>query len=461
MGHFTLKRNIPIEEGYDLVVAGGGPAGSAAAIIAGRLGAKVLLVEATGCLGGMATSGLVTSFDTMADGEKMIVGGFMRELIETMYERGYLMEGIDTDRWRRDHHRGSPFPPERLKLLLDELALDAGVEVRFFTTAIDVDADAEAGEVKGVIVHNVEGYRYVRAKAFVDATGDAVLADLCSVPCREAGRDTEYIMPATLCSLHIGIDWDKFDHEAALDKSALLKEAIAEGIFTQPDLHLPGFWPVSKRIGYLNGGHIFDLNALRCRDLSDGMMFGRKIVYEFIEFYQRYIPGCEDLELVATASLMGVRESRRIVGEYELTVEDFMARRQFPDQVAVYNKGIDIHPYDTSEEEFERLKDDILVGSTIDDGEVYGIPYGVIVPQGWKNLWVPGRPISVDVRVHGSTRVMPCAVMLGEAAGAAVVQSIQENQPADSLDTETLVKTLRAQGGYLPQEELSADMTRR
>ncbi len=460
MKHYTLTREIPIEEGYDLVVAGGGPGGFAAAIIAGRLGAKVLLLEATGCLGGMATSGLMTSFDTMADGEKMIVGGFMRELIETMYERGYLPPGIDTNKWRRDHHRGTPFHPDRLKMLLDEMTQKANVEVRLFSTAIDVDADQPTGMVKGVIVHNIEGYRYIQARAFVDATGDAVLSDLCGADCREAGRDTEHIMPATLCSLHLGIEWDKFDHEAAIDKSDLLRKAIKDGIFTQPDLHLPGFWPVSDKIGFLNGGHIFNLNALRCKDLTDGMMLGRKIVHEYVEFYRKYIPGCENLELIVTASLMGVRESRRIVGEYELTVDDYTARRQFPDQIAVYNKAIDIHPYDTSEQAFDRLKREFLEGTIIGEGEIYGIPYGVLVPKGWKNLWVAGRPISVDVQVHGSTRQMTCCVMLGEAVGAAVVQSIRKHQPADALDTEELVTTLRNQGAYLPQEELSPVLTR-
>ena len=190
MQTYRLVREVPIEEDYDVVVAGGGPAGSAAAICAARLRARVLLVEATGCLGGMGTSGLVTAFDPMANGERMLVGGFMRELVETMYERGFLQPGIDPDTWRKHYHRWTPFKVEGLKLLLDELAVAAGVEVRFFTRVIDADAHPDRGHVEGVILNNIEGYRYVRAKTFIDATGDAVLADLCGVPCCEAGRDT-------------------------------------------------------------------------------------------------------------------------------------------------------------------------------------------------------------------------------------------------------------------------------
>ena len=125
MQTYRLVRDIPVDREYDLVVAGGGPGGTAAAVCAARLGAKVLLVEATGCLGGMGTSGLVTSFDPMADGEKMLVGGFMREVVETMYVRGFIPARISPDRWRRAYHQWTPFHPEGLKLLLDELAQKA------------------------------------------------------------------------------------------------------------------------------------------------------------------------------------------------------------------------------------------------------------------------------------------------------------------------------------------------
>jgi hypothetical protein len=457
MATFHLVRDIPVEKEYDLVVAGGGPAGSAAAVCAARLGARVLLVEATGCLGGMGTSGLVTAFDPMANGERMLVGGFMRELVETMYERGFLQPGIDPDTWRKHYHRWTPFRVEGLKLLLDELATDAGVEVRFFTRAIDTQADANAGRVEGVVVQNVEGYRYVPAKTFLDATGDAVLAHLCGVPCREAGRDTPNIMPATLPSLYAGIDWERFDRKA---QKEALPQAIADGHFTQPDRHLPGMSKVGHTIGYLNGGHLFNLDALRCQSLTDGMMLGRRIAAEYTEFYRKYVPGCEQIEHVTTAALMGVRESRRIVGEYELGIGDYLARRQFPDQIGLFNKFVDIHPYDCSDEEWNRFNSQAFDEMRLGEGECFGMPYGIIVPKGWHNLWVAGRCASSDVPVQGSIRVMPAAAMMGQAAGVAAVQSIQTGQTACALDTAQLVERLRRDGVYLPQETLSPHMTR-
>ena len=205
MKNFELKRDIKVEDAYDLVIAGGGPAGSAAAIAAGRLGVKVLLVEALGCLGGMGTSGLVSQFDPMANGEVMLVGGIMREIIETMYERGFLPDCSPPNRWRKDLHRYTSFKAEGLKLVYDEMVLGANVEIRFFTRVIDVDL-ASSGTINGVVIQNMEGYSFIKAKKFIDATGDGILSNMCGVVCREAGRDTPDIMPPTLCALFTGID---------------------------------------------------------------------------------------------------------------------------------------------------------------------------------------------------------------------------------------------------------------
>ncbi len=470
MQTYRLVRDIPVDREYDLVVAGGGPGGTAAAVCAARLGAKVLLVEATGCLGGMGTSGLVTSFDPMADGEKMLVGGFMREVVETMYVRGFIPARISPDRWRRAYHQWTPFHPEGLKLLLDELAQKAGVEVRFFSRVIDADVDRNSKRVNGVIVQNVEGYRYVPAKTFVDATGDAVLADLCGAECREAGRDTEKIMPTTLCALFAGIDWSRVEFESdplnpicgigPKDLQPKVEDAIERGgYFTQPDRQMPAIESIGKSLGYSNSGHVFRTNSLRVDSLTNGMILGRKIVQEYARFYRDYVAGFENLELVTTASLLGVRESRRIVGEYELNFEDYLARRQFPDQIGVFNKYVDIHLYDCTDDEFTNYLEE-FTNSRLGVGECHGIPYSILVPKGWENLWVAGRCNSSDVKVHGAIRVQPAAAMMGQAVGTASVQSIATGQPACDLDTQELVETLRKAGAYLPQEKLSRQMTR-
>lgn len=461
---YRLSRELAIEEGFDLVVAGGGPAGTAAAVSAARLGAKVVLLEATGCLGGMGTSGLVTAFDPMANGERMLVGGLMREIVTTMHERGFLAPHVTPDFYSKRFHCWTPFKAEGYKLVLDQLVKDAKIDMRFFTRAVEVDVDAQTRTVRGVIIHNIEGLRYLRAKAFVDATGDAVLTDLCGAPCRAAGRDTPNIMPPTLCSLFGGIDWERAHPSPTATSPAnqqkLLERAIADGHFSHRDRHMPGLMKVGHSIGFLNAGHIFHMDALKCRSLSDGVVRGRELAREYLDFFRKYVPGCEKMEHVTTGSLVGVRESRRIVGEYELGFDDYLARRKFPDQIAVFNKAVDIHVYDDSEEEYQRYHSEYTKTGRLKPGEYFGIPYGILVPKGWQNLWVAGRCNSSDVPVHGSIRVQPAASMMGQAVGTAAVQSLATGQPACDLDTQQLVDTLRQNGAYLPQKELRKTITR-
>ncbi|MHC4248218.1 MAG: FAD-dependent oxidoreductase [Planctomycetota bacterium] len=453
MATHGFARDVPVEDGYDVLVAGGGPAGVAAAVTAARRGARVLLVEATGCLGGMGTSGLVTAFDPMADGERNLVGGWQLELVEAMYERGFLGPQVTPDYWRKRYHTWTPFSAEGLKLVLDEKTTLAGVEVRLFTRAVAAEADAGSGEVSGAVLHSVEGLAFVRAKAYVDCTGDAAFA----ADCGAEWRTNPEFMPGTLCSLHSGIDWGR---EWPRPQQELVEQAVADGHFTQPDRHLPGLFRTGERLGMLNAGHLFGKDALTVRGLTEGMMLGRRLVREYLSFYRKYVPACERMELVATGALMGVRETRRIVGEYELTFDDYSARRQFPDQIGVFNKFVDIHVRDCSDEEYERFLREKDETGRLGPGECFGLPYGIIVPRGWRNLWAAGRCNSSDVMVHGSIRVMPAAAMMGQAAGTAAWLSLERGEPACGLDTRPLVEALREVGAFLPQTTLSAEMTR-
>jgi hypothetical protein len=417
----------------------------------------VLLIEGTGCLGGMGTNAYVSDWYALSDGRRTVVGGLIHEIVETLCRDGHVSPETLA------HFRKGVFPgavgfhPEALKMLFDKLCHDAGVEVRFFTRVIDADTEPAKGRVHGIITANVEGYRYLRAATFIDATGDAVLTNLCGAKSRAAGHDTPNIMPPTLCAMVTDIDYHRLKGS---QQQAMVEKAIADGFFTQPDRHVPGLFRNGPDSATMNAGHLFHTDALSTRSLSAAMVLGRQLVQEYAAFYRKYLPGCEEMQVAATGNLLGVRESRRIVGEYELNYADFQARRHFPDQIAIYCKAIDIHVYDLSAAEYRRYHEQYTKIDQPKKGENYGIPYGVLVPKGWTNLWVAGRCASSDVKVHGAIRDQPSCSMMGQAAGTAAVQSIRTGQPANDLDTEQLVLTLRQAGANLPQPTTSKTMTR-
>ncbi|QDC08618.1 FAD-dependent oxidoreductase [Oceanicola sp. D3] len=464
---YRLVRDIRVDDSYDVFVAGGGPAGASAAITAARLGLKVLLAEANGCMGGMGTSAYVTTFGPMGDGERPLVGGFCREMVENMHQRGFLGPGVTPDFWAKHYNRWIPFHPEGLKQLLDEKAAEAGVDVRYFTKVIDAETDGS--RITGAVISNVEGYTFIKAKTFIDCTGDATLSALAGAECKVAGVDWTDLAPGTVCSLVGNMNWDDpayggtyegIDEVKMRTRKELLPQAVEEGHFSEPFRFIPGMNKLGNRIANINAGHVYGMDGLDAESLSKGMVRGREVAREFVEFYRKYVPGCEDIELVATSPNMGVRDTRRIVGEFTLTIEDYQARRQFPDQVCVYNRPPDNHPTNSSPEEFERFKRDFEGVGKLDRGASVGIPYSILVPKGWENLWVAGRCHSSGNAVHGSIRAQSAAYMMGQAAATAAKQSIDTSQPACDLNTETLVQSLRGAGCYLPQESLSRQMTR-
>jgi hypothetical protein len=335
------------------------------------------------------------------------------------------------------------------------MCLESGVDVLFATKVIDAEIDKDKKSVKGVVIQHIEGYNYVPAKCIIDATGDASLVNFCGVTSREAGKDTEHIMPPTLCGLVTDYDWSDIEQQ-----QEMVLKGVEDGFFSQKDRHVPGLFRCGENWGIMNAGHIFKMDALKIKSLSEGYIKGRKLVNEYTRFFNKYLSGAKNMKTLSTAALMGVRESRNIIGEYELNYQDMKNLRQFPDQIGVYCKAVDIHVYDTSDEQSERYITEFEKRDILKKGENYGLPYGMLVPKGWKNLCAAGRCISADVKVQGSLRDQPGCYILGQAAGTAAAQSVKTGQTANNLDTEVLVKTLRDNGAFLPQEKLNVKMTR-
>ena len=454
---YSFKREIPVEEGYDVVIAGGGPGGCAAALAAARAGSRVLLLESLGFLGGMGTAGLVLQWAPFVRYGKRVVGGIPLEIYRILEERGYAFQpGPNPE----PVAKFAAIDPEGLKLVLDELLAKEKIEVRFFTQAVDVDRDPDRFFVNGIIAHNIEGFRYIKAKTFIDATGDASLVKLCGAECFEP----DVAMAPTLCAVVDGIDWKKMNIDLCgliVGQQAMVNKAVDDGFFSQPDRHVPGIFRSFRDLGAMNAGHIFNLNSLNCRSLSEGMAKGRLQVQEYIRFFKTYFKEFANTNLVYTAPLMGVRDSRRIKGEYWLSLDDYQNKRQFPDQIAINAQKIDLHVRDASPEEYKRFKKTFFdTPFPFEPGEFVGIPYGTLVPKGAENLWIAGRTLSCDTHIFASMRGQLLCMLYGQAAGTAAAQTITTGQTACTLNTRTLIESLRAQKCILPQEELSDEMTK-
>ncbi len=228
-----------------------------------------------------------------------------------------------------------------------------------------------------------------------------------------------------------------------------LEKALAAGHFSRNDRHLPGLYRIGEGLGMMNAGHLFNTDAVNTSSLSRSYSEGRRLVREFLDFYRNYVDGCQRMQLVSTAPLLGVRESRRVVGEFLLTYEHYQQRARFADGIGLCSGSVDIHVYNDSPEEYARYHEEYNTRDRMGVGQSFGIPYGCLVPQGSTNLWTAGRCVSTDVKVQGALRIQPAAAVMGEAAGLAMDLALETSRKANEVDTAVLRKRLLAQGAVL------------
>ena len=432
----AFQREIPVRYEVDVFVAGGGPAGVAAAVSAATQGAKVYLAEAHTCLGGMGTSARVPLFMPLTDGVNFLPGGFGKNVVDRLKKQSRL--------------RGPANDIEALKRVYDELLIEAEAEFTFYTTLVAVEA--AAGRVSHVVCAAPSGMFAVRAKTYVDATGNGDLAVWAGADYKK-GDEQGNLMPGTLCSVWAGIDWDRW--YAARPKQPQpdgfkLEQAFADGVFTVRDEHLTGMYRLGEHGGAGNIGHTFDVDANDEGSLTKSLVDGRKGLTEYLRYYREYVPGFEKLELVASGSLLGVRETRRIQGDYVLSLEDYKRRAVFPDEIGRYAYPIDNHPTRPGKDTYEQHRREFDETLRYKKGESYGIPYRSLLPRKLENVLVAGRCVSVDRMVHGSIRVMPGCFITGQAAGVAAAMSAESGRAPRKIDVAELQRRLKAVGGYLP-----------
>jgi hypothetical protein len=430
----NFTRNIPLlAADYDVVVCGGGPAGTAAAIAAGRGGAKTLLVESQGQLGGMATSGLVSHWlgGRTSDCQDWVVGGIFKELSLKAERLGIAKlpkppedGGYSPHGWGRGPSQltaGIPMNPCKMAVLLDDVVREAGVEVLLLTSF--VDAIVKNDRIKQVVIHNKSGLQAVSAKVFIDATGDADLAARSGCDCI-TGRAEDGLTAPTTVEMHV----DNVDTEVL---SRYIHENDANRFLTEiAQWTRDGQWPfdfnrfISVQLEHddtylINTSRLCGVDGTDGASVSDGMRRGRKENLELFEVMREKIPGFAKARLRAMAPLLGVRESRRIVGDTVMLVEDLVAGKCFDDVI-----GFSAYPWDLPDPKKPSLQPMDGKRAQIRSG-LTPLPFRIMLPKPIRNLLCPGRAVSVERDVLGPVRVMAPCMAMGQAAGIAACLSLE------------------------------------
>ncbi len=449
--NFTLSCHAEeANQAWDVIVVGGGPAGCTAAVAAARDGAKTLLIEATGMLGGCGTAALVPSWCPFSDLEKIIYRG----LAETVFNRskaGLPHIAPDALDW-------VPIDPERLKRVYDELVVGAGVKVLFNTSLSAVMKDEDGGGC-ALVVSNKAGLSVYRAKAYVDASGDADLCAWAGVPFQKGDAEGQ-LMPATHCFVLSNVDdyaYRTLCHgKGALNgenPNSVIYKIIASGKYPLiKDSHTCNNLIGPGTVGF-NSGHLWNVDNTDPESVSQAFFTGRELARQFRDALAEYCPEAfANAFLVMTAGTMGVRETRRIEGDYVLTMEDYIARRSFDDEICRNSYFIDVHRAQkeaaTNAARAQKIEAGIV---RYGKGESHGIPYRCLVPKGLRNVLVAGRTISCERIVQGSVRVMPVCLAMGEAAGmAASDAALHHGGDVRAVKVCDLRERLRAAGAYLP-----------
>ena len=426
MRYIEEALKTPVAGEYDVIVVGGGPAGVAAAIAAAREGAKTLLVEQYGCLGGMWTTGMVIP---IWDWENK--GGIMLEIVEALKREG------------KTAYSGPllGFDIEAMKLLLDRMCLQSGVELMLHTWfAVTIVVQ---GAVKGIIVENKSGRRVYLANCVIDCTGDGDVA--ARAGCEYwFGREKDGATQPMSLMFKIG----EMDYVQSMDYTPVpaattelfyhMQHAAAQaGLndykfnFDRPYiLALP-----TPHQGIAEMTHIRGKNATDAVELTEAEVQGRELVDEAMHFFTKYMPQFRHAHLDQTASVIGVRESRRIKGRYVLSLDDILNGRRHPDGICICAFAIGIHQPDGLSQEGMELA-----------AKPYSIPFRCLIPIGIENLLVAGRCISGTYEAHASYRVTGDCVAMGQAAGTAAALAVQRDIPVSLLDTNLLRAALEKRG---------------
>lgn len=458
------QRKIPVIATPEVLVAGGGPAGIGAAIAAARSGVKTMLIERYGFPGGNLTTAMVNPFFTFHDEKgNQVIRGIAEEFVDRMKQMGASLGHVADLTF--DNASMTPFDAERAKIILIEMLEEAGVEMLFHTWI--VDANVVNGVVESVIIENKSGRQAICPQYIVDCTGDADVAAFSGVPFAKGKDEDGSMQPATLYFRVGGVDvaqlrnWMKKNRDllkdspcdeqidkqkaiAFLGMNSLVQQEKETGMLDSEvaprilmyELPIPGVFSV-------NTTRIQNIDGTKTADITRAEIALRKQVIEVHTFIRKYIGGFENSYIHDSGIQVGIRETRRIVGDYVLTEQEVLNSASFEDGIACGTFAIDIHP--------PHGKKQIFTGS---GKSVYEIPYRCLIPKDLSNLLVAGRPISATHIAHGSIRVMVTCTAMGQAAGVAVAMASRQKCSTREIDIKQLRRELVKQGQYLLNENI-------
>jgi hypothetical protein len=425
---------LPIFDRADVVVLGAGSAGCTAAIAAARTGADTLLIERYGFLGGTSTMVLDTFYGFYIPGNdaQRVVGGLPWEIVERLRARGMIIERPSS----YGAGQAVTYDPPTLQVVWEQAALESGVRLRLHTFCVDV-LQAEDGQIRGLVVAGKSGLGIIEGRVFIDSSGDADLCFRAGVPFQPAGEDGPAQSLTTTFRI-ANVDQTRADTVKRADLTAMMREANQNGGFRLPreegSVHrtpLPGVVATNMtRVAFVDGTDPAILTAAEVE--------GRSQAIEYARFLRERVPGYEQSYIINFSTQIGIRETRRVYGEYRLTREDVLSARSFDDVIARCGAPIEDH-HAGSDTRWEYLP----------SGRTYDIPLRCLLPRNLKNVLIAGRCLSASHDAHASVRSMGQCMAMGQAVGTVAALAVRDTVAPKDLLIQQIQARLRADGALI------------
>jgi hypothetical protein len=442
-------RQLPVYGSFDVVLVGGGPAGIAASWSAAKHGAKVLLIERYGFLGGMGTAGGVTNFAGLYGIRQGQMQQVVHGVVDEIFDRLSAVDGLnDPQDGMQGRIRVRSYDMSAYKCVADQMLRDVGVEILFHAWAAQVHV--EDGRIQALFVETKSGRQTVLAKSFIDCSGDADVAAFAGVPYEVGDGLGSGLYPTTMFRIaHVNSEQALAAVGEFQSINLLMKKVQAEkpgqyqfpreGAILRPQKN-PSEWRANvTQIAQANG---MAMDATDARQLSQGELEGRQQVGEFFRFLKNEVPGFAKAQITEIAPQVGIRESRRIQGVYALTGHDIVSCASFEDAIGVNAWPMEMHAQGKIEWRFPEKP----VGS---DQRLYNqLPWRMLVPQGIHNLLVAGRCASMTHEGQSAARVSGGCFVMGQAAGTAAAHLSQGESYSD-ISVQALQQRLLTDGCYL------------